>query len=56
MPFRQWLRLAAAIMASALAGCMAVSVALAPTPVTLATGTPGGTERVNDFDTSGVVI
>ena len=42
MPFRQWLRLAAAIMASALAGCMAVSVALAPTPITLATGTPGG--------------
>jgi TRAP transporter TAXI family solute receptor len=28
-------------MASAVAGCMAVSVALAPTPVTLATGTPG---------------
>lgn len=32
----------AAIMASAVAGCMAVSVALAPTPVTLATGVPGG--------------
>jgi TRAP transporter TAXI family solute receptor len=31
-----------AIMASTVAGCMAVSVALAPTPVTLATGTPGG--------------
>jgi uncharacterized protein len=29
-------------MASTVAGCMAVSVALAPTPVTLATGTPGG--------------
>jgi TRAP transporter TAXI family solute receptor len=29
-------------MASASAGCMAVSVVLAPTPVTLATGTPGG--------------
>lgn len=42
MPFRQPLRLAAAIMASTVAGCMAVSVALAPTPVTLATGTPGG--------------
>ena len=42
MPSRQPLSLAAAIMASAIAGCMAVSVALAPTPVTLATGTPGG--------------
>ena len=42
MPFRQPLRLAAAVMASAVAGCMAVSVALSPTPVTLATGTPGG--------------
>lgn len=42
MPFRPPLWLAAAIMASAVAGCMAVSVALAPTPVTLATGTPGG--------------
>lgn len=42
MPFRQPLRLAAAIMTSAAAGCMAVSVALAPTPVTLATGSPGG--------------
>lgn len=42
MPFRQPLRLAAAIMASAVAGCMALSVALAPTPVTLTTGTPGG--------------
>ena len=41
MPLRQPLCLAAAIMASAVAGCMAVSVALAPTPVTLATGTPG---------------
>jgi TRAP transporter TAXI family solute receptor len=34
--------IAAAILASSLAGCMAISVALAPTPVTLATGTPGG--------------
>jgi uncharacterized protein len=42
MPFRQSLRLAAAVLASAAAGCMAVSVALSPTPVTLATGTPGG--------------
>ena len=42
MPFRQPLCLAAVIMASTVAGCMAVSVALAPTPVTLATGTPGG--------------
>ena len=29
-------------MASTVAGCTTVSVALAPTPVTLATGTPGG--------------
>jgi hypothetical protein len=29
-------------MASAVAGCMAVSDALAPNPVTLTTGTPGG--------------
>ena len=42
MPFRPKLWLAAAILASAVAGCMAVSVALTPTPVTLATGTPGG--------------
>jgi hypothetical protein len=42
MPLRQPFCLAAAIMASAVAGCMAVSVALAPAPVTLATGTPGG--------------
>jgi uncharacterized protein len=42
MPFRQSLCLAAAIMASTVAGCLALSVALAPTPVTLATGTPGG--------------
>jgi uncharacterized protein len=42
MSLRQVLRLAAAIMASTLAGCLAVSVVLAPTPVTLATGTPGG--------------
>jgi hypothetical protein len=30
------------IMASTIAGCAAVSVALAPAPITLATGTPGG--------------
>jgi hypothetical protein len=42
MDLRQPLCLAAAIVASAVAGCMGVSVALAPTPVTLATGTPGG--------------
>lgn len=42
MPSYRLLGLAAAIMASSIAGCMAVSVALAPTPVTLATGTPGG--------------
>jgi uncharacterized protein len=42
MSSRRPLRLAAAIMASTVAGCAAVSVALAPTPVTLATGTPGG--------------
>lgn len=42
MLFRQPLCLAAAILASTVAGCMAVSVALAPNPVTLATGTPGG--------------
>ena len=34
--------LAAAILAGTLAGCMAVSVALSPTPVTLATGPAGG--------------
>lgn len=38
----QTIALAAAIMASTVAGCMAVSVVLAPTPVTLATGVPGG--------------
>lgn len=42
MPFRQPLRLAAAIMASTVAGCVVLSVVFAPTPVTLATGTPGG--------------
>jgi len=36
------LGLAAAIATSTVAGCAAVSIVLAPTPVTLATGTPGG--------------
>jgi uncharacterized protein len=42
MPFRRPLCLGAAVMASTVAGCTMVSVALAPTAVTLATGTPGG--------------
>lgn len=42
MPFRSLLRLAAAMAATSLAGCMAVSVVLAPPPETLATGTAGG--------------
>ena len=42
MPFRQPLHVVAAIVAGALASYAAVSVALAPAPVTLATGTPGG--------------
>ncbi len=42
MAFRQPLRLPAALLAPFVAGCTAVSVALAPAPVTLATGTPGG--------------
>jgi hypothetical protein len=42
MQFRRPLCLIAAIVASAVAGCMTVSDALAPTSVTLATGTPGG--------------
>ncbi len=41
MSGRNLLRLAAAIIASTVAGCQAVSVVLAPPPVTLATGTPG---------------
>ena len=36
------MRTSTTIMASAVAGCAAVSVVLAPTPVTLATGIPGG--------------
>jgi uncharacterized protein len=42
MSFGQSLSLAAAALASTLAGCAAVAVVLAPAPVTLATGTPGG--------------
>jgi len=42
MPLRQALRVGVAIMASAVTGCVALSVLLGPTPVTLATGTPGG--------------
>lgn len=42
MPLSPLPCLTAMIMVSAVAGCMAVSVAIAPTPVTLATGTPGG--------------
>ena len=42
MLLRQPLALATVIIASLLAGCLAVSVVLAPKPVTLATGTPGG--------------
>jgi TRAP transporter TAXI family solute receptor len=38
----QALRLVAAVLASAIAGCAAVSIVLAPVPATLATGTPGG--------------
>ena len=41
MPLRPTMLLAA-IMAGTVAGCMAASVALSPTPVTLATGAPGG--------------
>ena len=42
MSSKRLLCLAGAMMASTAAGCMAVSVAFSPTPVTLATGTPGG--------------
>ena len=42
MRFRLPLRLAAPLMAGTVSGCMIVSVFLSPTPVTLATGTPGG--------------
>jgi TRAP transporter TAXI family solute receptor len=42
MPSKLPLFVAVALAVTSLAGCMAVSVALAPTPVTLATGVPGG--------------
>ena len=42
MSFRRLLVVSAAIMASVVAGCIAVSDALAPNPVNLATGIPGG--------------
>ncbi len=41
-PPRPGLFLAAMILAGTPAGCMMASVALAPTPITLATGVPGG--------------
>ena len=42
MSLRLSFRLVAAIIAGAAAGCAAVSVVLAPSPVTIATGTPAG--------------
>jgi TRAP transporter TAXI family solute receptor len=42
MPFRRLLLLSPVIVAGAVAGCMAVSDAVAPNPVVLTTGTPGG--------------
>jgi len=42
MSFSRLLFVSAAIMASVVAGCIAVSDALAPNPVNLATGIPGG--------------
>jgi uncharacterized protein len=42
MSFRRLLFLSVAITASLVAGCMSVSDALAPNPVNLATGIPGG--------------
>ena len=42
MSFKRLLFLSAAIIASAVAGCMAVSDSLTPNPVNLATGIPGG--------------
>jgi uncharacterized protein len=42
MPFRRPTFLSAAILAGAVAGCMAASDALAPRPVSLTTGIPGG--------------
>lgn len=42
MPFSLMRALVAPMLALSVAGCMAASVALSPTPVTLATGAPGG--------------
>lgn len=42
MTLRNLFRYTAVMLAGILAGCAAVSVVLAPAPVTLATGTPGG--------------
>src|SRR6516162_8045434 len=42
MSFRRLLLLSAAIIASAVAGCTPTSDAVAPNPVTLSTGIPGG--------------
>ncbi|MEX2614584.1 MAG: TAXI family TRAP transporter solute-binding subunit [Alphaproteobacteria bacterium] len=42
MSIRQLLRVAAALMAGAVAGCAAFSVVLAPSPVAIATDIPGG--------------
>src|SRR6516225_1733961 len=42
MSFKRLLFLSVAIMASAVAGCTAASDAVAPNPVTLSTGIPGG--------------
>jgi len=42
MSFERLLFLSAAIMASVVAGCTAPSDAVAPNPVTLSTGIPGG--------------
>lgn len=42
MPLRTLPVLVAALLAGSLAGCMAVALVLAPVPLTLATGTPGG--------------
>src|SRR5215813_5133311 len=42
MSFRRLLLLSAAIMASAVAGCTATSDAVAPNPVTVSAGIPGG--------------
>lgn len=45
MTFKRPLRLAAALLASGLAACTALSIVLAPAPITIATGTPGTIEH-----------